>query len=455
MFDLPASMLSVLSIFLPLFFSQPSYVNFLELFQGHILCKGKRTISEILKCLSLRNIKNYSRYHDFFRRAKWSTLKGAQILLLYIVSLIPGEILISVDSTVERRKGPKIKGLGIQRDAVRSTKGRKVLVPGLNWLVFAIHFKFPWFNQEVALPFLSILMPPEKPLSTSRNEKDLKKSKKHKTLTEWSCQVAMLLRRWIKHPKKITIVADSAFATYALSNTCIDLGITLISRMRLDARTFEFPEEKKGHKKGRKKLVGKRLPTFKMMLEDSSQIWDTLEILWYGGRNKKIDILNGTCLWYGYGIRPVPIKWVLIRDSNTKGEVALLFSTDLSVSSIEIIGSFVKRWQLEVTFEEARRHLGMETQRQWSDKAIDRVTPCILASYSLINLTAMEMTKSKDENISIQTSSWYKKTHVTFSDVLAYLRAQILRKKYILWFDKNDEIQNRDIREILELLAAA
>ena len=68
---------------------------------------------------------------------------------------------------------------------------------------------------------------------------------------------------------------------------------------------------------------------------------------------------------------------------------------------------------------------------------------------------AMEMTRSNGGNISIQTSSWYKKTHVTFSDVLAYLRAQILRKKYILWFDKNNEIQNRDIREILELLIAA
>ena len=202
MFDLPTSMLSVLSIFLPLFFSKSSYMNFLELFQGHILCKGKRTISEILKNLGLKKVKNYSRYHDFFRQAKWSILKGAEILLLYTVSFIPGEIEISVDSTVERRKGPKIKGLGIQRDAVRSTKSRKVLVPGLNWLVFAIHLKFPWCKQKWALPFLSILMPPEKPLSTSKNEKDLKKLKKHKTLNEWTCQVALLLRRWIKHPKK-------------------------------------------------------------------------------------------------------------------------------------------------------------------------------------------------------------------------------------------------------------
>lgn len=452
MFDLPTVMLSVLSIFFPLFFSKPSYMNFLELFQGHILCKGKRTISEILKHLGLRNVKNYSRYHDFFRKAKWSTLKGAEILLLYIVSLIPGEIEISVDSTIERRKGPKIKGLGIQRDAVRSTKTRKVLVPGLNWLVFAIYIKLPWCQQKWALPFLSILMPPEEPLSTSKNEQDLKKLKRHKTLNEWTCQVAMLLRRWIKQPKKITIIADSAFATYILANTCIDLGITLVSRMRLDARTFEFPEKPK---KGRQKLVGKRLLTFKMMLEEPSRIWEKIEILWYGGKKKKIDILTGTCLWYGYGIRPVPIRWVLTRDSNNQGEAAVLFSTDVNVLPITVIEKFILRWQLEVTFEEVRRHLGMETQRQWSDNAIDRITPCILASYSIINLLALVTAKSKAEEIPTQTSSWYKKTHVTFSDVLAYVRKQILKTKYIHWFDKNNEIENIDVKEIIEQLAAA
>jgi|ERR1700722_6052773 len=453
MLDLPAPIISVLSIFLPLF-SQPSYFNVLLLFQGHILCKGKRTVSEILKQLNLRNVKNYSRYHDFFRKAKWSTLKGAEILLIRIVSLIPGEIRISVDSTVERRKGPKIKSLGIQRDAVRSTKARKVLVPGLHWLVFAIHIKFPWCKQAWALPFLSILMPPEEPLSTSKNVKDLKKSKRHKTLNEWTCQVAMLLRRWLGHSKKITIVADSAFATYILANTCIDLGITLISRMRLDARTFAFPPEKKS-KKGRTRLVGERLPTFKMMLEDPSKAWDTIEILWYGGRKKKVDTLTGTCLWYGYGIRPVPITWVLTRDSNNKGEAAVFFSTDVKALPITVIETFILRWQLEVTFEEARRHLGMETQRQWSDKAIDRITPCILASYSIINLMALESAKSKSEDIPIQMSSWYKKTHVTFSDVLAYVRTKILRKRYILWFNKNNEIENIDIKEIIEQLAAA
>lgn len=448
MSNLPSSILATLSIFLPVF-SQPSFLKLLLLFQGHVLCNGRRTVADILKRLGLRNIKNYSKHHDFFKKSKWSALKCAEILFLKLVTLVSEEIKISIDATVERRKGPKIKGLGIQRDAVRSTKTKKVLVPGLNWLVSAIHIKFPWSNREWALPFLTILMPPEKPLSSSKNKKDLEKSKRHKTMTEWTCQVAMLLRRWIGPSRKITIVADSAFATYLLANTCINLGITLVSRMRLDARTFEFPDPK-----GRKKLVGKRLPTFKEMLEDPNLTWSIMETMWYGGVRKKIEILEGSCLWYGYGIRPVPIKWVLTRDLNNNETATVIFSTDINHSLTGIIEGFIGRWQLEVTFEEARRHLGMETQRQWSDNAIDRITPIILASYSIINLVALECQKSSGEKIPIQTSSWYKKAHVTFSDVLAYVRGKILHEKYFLWFDKNTEL-GVELEEILKQMTAA
>lgn len=447
--DLPADILHVLTLFAPLF-SRPTYQSFLFLFHAHILCKGRRTVTEILKRMGLRHIKNYSKYHDFFNKAKWSPLNGSKILLLKLISFTPSEVSFSFDTTVERRKGPKIKGLGIQRDAVRSTKSRKLLVPGLNWLVCAIHIQLPWSKRKWALPVLTILMPPENPLSTSKNTHDLNKTAKHKTLTQWTCQTVKLLRRWLGPTIKITVVADSAFATYLLANTCIDLGITLVSRMRLDARTFEFPPPPKG--RGRRKLVGQRLPTFQRMLKDTSLFWKAMTIGWYGGKAKEIQVLTGTCLWYGYGIRPVPIKWVLTRDGNQE---ALIFSTNINQPVNELIEVFVDRWGIEVTFEEARRHLGMETQRQWSDKAVDRITPCILASYSIINLVAVESLQLADEKISIQTSSWYKKTHVTFSDVLTHVRTRILRKIYFLNFDKNTELWRNELEEILRQMAAA
>ena len=64
------------------------------------------------------------------------------------------------------------------------------------------------------------------------------------------------------------------------------------------------------------------------------------------------------------------------------------FSTDLNQAAGTIIEDFVKRWNIEVTFEETRAHLGVETQRQWSDLAIERTTPALFGLFSLSCLFA-------------------------------------------------------------------
>lgn len=451
MLSLPVQIIAVMHIFSPLF-SSPTFHNLLLLTFGHILCKGRRTTTELLKQLGLKNVRNFSKYHDVFSKARWSALDGAKVLFLKLVSLTNGNIVISIDSTIERRKGCKIKGLGIQRDAVRSTKKKKALTPGLHWLVSTIQVTFPWHTSGWALPFLTVLMPPGKPLSSSRNSLDTSKKSRHKTLNDWACQIAFILRRWLDS-SNMTLVADSSFATYKLANTCVDLGINFISRMRMDARFYSFPPPPTG-KKGRKCLVGKRISTAVQMLQEN-RVWQTLEIKWYGGERKKIEFLTDTCLWYGYGIRPVPIRWVLIRGINEKIEPVCLFSTHLEALAQEIVEAFVSRWKIEVTFEESRRHLGIETQRQWSDKAIDRITPCLFASYSIINLMALEFCNTNGEKIPLQTSSWYKKKHVTFSDVLAYVRGKLLRERYFLGFDKTLDPQKFNIEEWITQMAAA
>jgi hypothetical protein len=452
--NLPASILSVLTIFLPLF-SKPTFNKFLLLFHAHVLCKGHRTVTALLKRLGLRHINNFSDYHSFFNKNKWSALDGAKILFLKLISLLPENESISIvlDTTVERRKGPQIKSINIQRDAVRSTKSRKVLVPGLLWLACTLQIKLPWVDKVWALPFLSILMPPNKPLSSSKNKKDLKKEKReHKTLNDWASQVVKLVRRWAGDSIKIDIIGDSAFATYLIANTCIDNNVNLISRIRLDARTFEFPVVKKN---GQKNLVGKRMQTFNQMLKDTSLEWNKGEVLWYSGKMKKIEFLTGICLWYGYGERPVPMKWILIRDPNGTMEPIALFTLNLELQPQKVVSAYISRWPIEVTFEEARRHLGMETQRQWSDLAIDRETPCILASFSIINLIALELLKANEDKILIQTSSWYKKNHVTFSDVLAYVRRHILEKRYAPQFVQNTELWDKELAEIINQMVAA
>ena len=73
-----------------------------------------------------------------------------------------------------------------------------------------------------------------------------------------------------------------------------------------------------------------------------------------------------------------------------------------------ILQWFILRWNIEVTFEEARAHPGVETQRQWSDLAIARTTPALFAMFSIIVLMAIEMLK--DTTMPIMKCAWYTKS---------------------------------------------
>jgi hypothetical protein len=115
---------------------------------------------------------------------------------------------------------------------------------------------------------------------------------------------------------------------------------------------------------------------------------------WYGGEMKKVHLLSGVHVWYSSGEKPLLIRWVLVIDPDTNKAEAF-FSTDIKLAPMQIINWFVLRWNVEVTFEETRAHLGIETQRQWSDKAIARTTPSLMALFSLVCLFAIEMLKSQ------------------------------------------------------------
>src|SRR5438045_6659419 len=99
------------------------------------------------------------------------------------------------------------------------------------------------------------------------------------------------------------------------------------------------------------------------------------------------------------------------------------FSTDQSLSAVEVVSLFIKRWTIEVTFEESRAHLGVETQRQWSDLAIERGTPCLLGMFSLVALFGVAL--HPEGKVPVQRTAWYHKSEATFSDVLAEVRRQL------------------------------
>jgi hypothetical protein len=177
------------------------------------------------------------------------------------------------------------------------------------------------------------------------------------------------------------------------------------------------------HSIGRPRVVGERLPSLEQVLHDLHTVWKRLTLDWYGEGERTLEVSSGTACWYRFGSTPLPIQWVLTRDPVGKRPAKALFSTDQTQPAEEIVRDFMKRWCLETTFEESRAHLGVETQRQWSDLAIERTTPLLFGLYSLVALFGSAL--APDGHPPHQQSAWYQKSAATFSDILALVRRHL------------------------------
>ena len=151
---------------------------------------------------------------------------------------------------------------------------------------------------------------------------------------------------------------------------------------------------------GRPRLKGERLPNLSVVAEDSSTAWASATVEdWYGGGKRTLEVASATAVWYSTGLPAVPIRWVLVRDPQGEFKAQALLCTDLGARPEQILRWFVMRWQMETTFQEARRHLGVETQRQWSELAIRRSTPALLGLFSLITVFAHQRTRQSMEAV--------------------------------------------------------
>ena len=167
------------------------------------------------------------------------------------------------------------------------------------------------------------------------------------------------------------------------------------------------------------------------MLANPETNWQRLTVPgWYGEGNRAVEVRSDTAMWYRAGLAPLPIRWVLLRDPRCRFDPQALLCTDPACDTLQIIIWFVRRWQVEVTFREVREHLGVETQRQWSDKAIARTTPCLLALFSVVVLLAVRLPPSA--RLAVTTAAWYHKRRPSFADTLAAVHRHIWRQQGLL-----------------------
>jgi hypothetical protein len=222
---------------------------------------------------------------------------------------------------------------------------------------------------------------------------------------------------------RLFVVADSSFAALELlaAVSQITNPVHMITRLRLDAVLYEPASPRKPRQMGRPRLKGKRLPNLCTLLTNPQTQWQSLIVNgWYGGGQRVVELVTGTAVWYHTGMPPVSIRWVLVRDPEGKFDTQALLCTNQEIAPLQILEWFVRRWQLEVTFQEVRTHLGVETQRQWSDLAIARTTPTLLGLFSLVTLLAHRL--QHQQQFSIRQAAWYAKPLPTFVDAVAVVR---------------------------------
>ena len=416
---LPPQMVQVLASFAPLF-SRRVWQHAQVLLVGAILAPGKRSVASALRAMGLDQHKRFHRYHRVLSRAGWSSRKASRVLLgLLVEAFVPegSPLVVGIDETLERRYGRKISARGVYRDPVRSTHETFVKSSGLRWVCTMLLVEIPWASRVWALPFLSVLAPSERYAA--------KRGRRHKKITEWAWQSLLVVRRCYPR-REIVAVADRAYASLKLLSRCRSLSrpVTFITRLRLDAALYEPAPPRRPRQRGRPRLKGARLPNLSVAAEDPRTVWEAAEIAnWYGSGERTVEIASETAVWYSTGLFAVPIRWVLIRDPEGGFKTQALLCTDLSADPRKIVGWFVMRWQLEVSFQEMRRHLGFETQRQWSDMAIRRTTPALMGSFSLITLFAQS--RMAQAAGTFRRAAWYDKANPTFSDALALVRKEV------------------------------
>jgi hypothetical protein len=249
------------------------------------------------------------------------------------------------------------------------------------------------------------------------------------------------LRRWLPE-RELVVVGDRSYAVLDLLHACQSLShpVTLITRLRLDAALYE-PAPPPTGKRGRPRKKGQGLPTLQQILNHPDTVWETVSLTWYEGQMRPMELTSQTAVWYHHGKAPLPLRWVLLRDPQGEYSPMAVLSTTLSYAPAQIAQWYIQRWQVEVTFEEARAHLGLETQRQWSDKAIARTTPALLGLFSWVTLAAHVL--QFDQPLLVRQAAWYHKSRPTFSDTIAFVRSYLWPRSslFCMSFDPPDIVK--------------
>jgi hypothetical protein len=428
-------------------FFHPTYQRFLLLTIAAILTTGRRTVSNLLRTVGDLRHGDPSSYQHVLSMRHWSTMALARILIRFIFDHYVGEgpVLLAGDDTVDEHPGVKVYGKGRHRDPVRSTHSYTAFRWGHKWVVLAILVRFPFATRPWALPVLVALYRSEakdsppcpkakkvkaKAKRRARTRVELSRDasgrviRRHKTPAELMRQLLAVLIRWFPD-RQFVLAADGGYAAHALARFAQrhQSHVSLVSLFYPDANLYEPPPPVVGKTNGRPRKKGHKLPSPQVVVGESPR--ERLEVSWYGGGRREVEVVRGTGHWYKGGDGLVPLTWVYVHDLTGTHRDIYLFSTDVAMATRTIIETYTGRWSIETTFEECRAYLGLETTRGHSQRTVLRAAPCLFGLYSVVSLLYAAVPGRE----SIGPVVTYRgKVGIAFSDAITVVRRQLWRE---------------------------
>lgn len=447
MFTLPAE-LKLLERMAPAF-TRPTYPRFLLLCLGAIVCFGRRSVSRILWLMQPHLQGHPSDYHRVLSRAPWSLWPLGRILAEAVVALIPAteRVVVGLDDTVDGpHDGDRVYGRGCWRDAVRSSQKHLSLKWGQKWVVLAVNVRFCFARRTWALPILVAL--------ARKEELDKQEKHRHKTPAELGKQLLAVLLHWFPQ-RQFLVLGDWGFGAHELAEFCHDHHpqMILIARCRADTNLYSLPRVPRRTKGGWQKKAHK-LPAPHETVARAQGYRRTLA--WYGNTRRELKLVSGCGGWYSkHRNTVVPIRWVYSYDQQEKRE-DYLYSTDLTLKPEQVVEAYAGRFAIEVTFEEVRAHLGLQSTRCRTPRSILRTAPCLLGLFTLVSLSYAQIAKHRKPRP--RQMPCYAKADPTFSDALFAVRRllweQVLLRHRACGVDVT-ELPQRFRNTILSYLAEA
>jgi hypothetical protein len=394
-------------------FTRPTFRRFLTLVGAAILTVGRRTIANLLRTAGSLAAGAPSSYRRVFSKARWSSLRLAEVSARCVVALLPDdvEVVVVADDTVFSHPGKHVFGKARHRDPLRSSHAFTAWRYGHKWVVLAVLVRFPFAARPWALPVLVALY---RDPADDRREK-----RRHRTPAQQAVRLLRLMLRWFPG-RRFVFVGDTAYGTHETARFCHRNRerLTLVSKLHPEANLFEPPPPYDGL--GRPRVKGARLPKPRQAVEATPQR-RRLTVAWYGGGTRRVETATDSGCWYKGGDGLVPVRWAFVRDRDGTHRDEYFYATDPTFGVRRIVETYTGRWSIETTFQEARSELHIQTTRGWSKSTVLRAIPCLFGLYSVVAMLYALLPREHR----VGGVAWPGKTVVTFSDALSAVRRWI------------------------------